>query len=247
MGGNFVCCGDFNIDLLDFESYKCKLFNNFLKDLGLLQIIRDATRVTRTSRTLVDLILTSEDSSACAAGVQSVGISDHELIHCTLSCPERSRNLSFTFRDFKNMPLDDFYADLCSSPLHQIFYTRNIDEKIEILNEILLGLLDVYAPVTIVHKHSRKHYAPWLTSNTRYLMGLRDKAFKDFKKTSSKIEILNEILLGLLDVYAPVTIVHKHSRKHYAPWLTSNTRYLMGLRDKAFKDFKKTSSSAKWL
>lgn len=190
MGGNFVCCGDFNIDLLDFESYKCKLFNNFLKDLGLLQIIRDATRVTRTSRTLVDLILTSEDSSACAAGVQSVGISDHELIHCTLSCPERSRNLSFTFRDFKNMPLDDFYADLCSSPLHQIFYTRNIDEKIEILNEILLGLLDVYAPVTIVHKHSRKHYAPWLTSNTRYLMGLRDKAFKDFKKTSSSAKWL---------------------------------------------------------
>ncbi|KAK9688544.1 Endonuclease-reverse transcriptase [Popillia japonica] len=111
MGGNFVCCGDFNIDLLDFESYKCKLFNNFLKDLGLLQIIRDATRVTRTSRTLVDLILTSEDSSACAAGVQSVGLSDHELIHCTLSCPERLRNLSFTFRDFKNMPLDDEYKE----------------------------------------------------------------------------------------------------------------------------------------
>ena len=55
---------------------------------GLKQLIQSPTRVTCSTSTLTDHILTSAPSRVSQKGAINVGVSDHQLIFCTRKIPE---------------------------------------------------------------------------------------------------------------------------------------------------------------
>ncbi|KAK9696613.1 hypothetical protein QE152_g31479 [Popillia japonica] len=55
------CLGDFNIDLLKNEQPSTILINEFFNITGITQLINSPTRLTETSRSLLDLILVTDD------------------------------------------------------------------------------------------------------------------------------------------------------------------------------------------
>ena len=76
-----ILIGDFNFDLKrSSKSAACKCFVDMFKECGLKQIIRDYTRVTQHSKTLIDLFLTSRPD-LYITGVMPVGFSDHSVIY----------------------------------------------------------------------------------------------------------------------------------------------------------------------
>ena len=52
----------------------------------LSRIIRDPTRITSTTPTVLDLILLSDAMKVENSGVSDFHVSDHLMIHCTCKC-----------------------------------------------------------------------------------------------------------------------------------------------------------------
>ena len=79
--------GDININLL-CHGQKIPMgimkYREFYALQGLTQIIENATRVTETSSSLLDHILTnSKEEKISQSGIIDIRVSDHQLIFCT--------------------------------------------------------------------------------------------------------------------------------------------------------------------
>ena len=82
---NIILVGDFNCDMtpsLDSnESHFGKRFKRILCSYGLNNIIDSPTRITLDSKSLIDLIVTSQPAKIQISGSIDLGISDHHLIY----------------------------------------------------------------------------------------------------------------------------------------------------------------------
>lgn len=176
------CLGDFNIDCLNLTSPSTDYFLQFLDSVGLKQIIEQPTRLTRTSATLIDLILVSNDSLINDKGVVDCGFSDHDLVYFTFRVGGLPRLPAFrSYRDFKNVDWELFNAELTGIPFHRIFYMSDINSKVEYFNYCLLNHFDRHAPM--ITRRFTKPYAPWITDNVKLLISLRNKAKSRFRRS----------------------------------------------------------------
>ena len=101
--------GDFNINLLvndkfvlkeiqsiDFRNLNCSLMSKYkelCQTFSLKEIIQEPTRITSTISSHLDHILTNADWKISQKGVTDVGLSDHQLIHCTRKCVRTKANM----------------------------------------------------------------------------------------------------------------------------------------------------------
>ena len=68
--------GPFNINLQ-------RRLLEFKTTFDLDQLILEPTRITPTSRTIIDMILVSDPAKISQSGVIEIGVSDHFLTYCT--------------------------------------------------------------------------------------------------------------------------------------------------------------------
>ena len=78
----YIVCNDNTISS-KFLSHDVKNYLQFCRTHDLKQLILSATRVTCSTSTLIDHIVTSVHSRVSQKGVINVGVSDHQLIFCT--------------------------------------------------------------------------------------------------------------------------------------------------------------------
>lgn len=181
-----ICLGDSNVDLLKVNNATIK-FTDMLNVYGLQQLINEPTRLTRTTSTLIDHIITSDASNIKYSGVVHVhGITDHCLIHCDVSFAIPKVPPKFLIvRDFKNIDNVMFRTHLENLPWEIIYQINGIDDKLHFLNETILWLFDAHAPNKKIRVSKPK--APWLTDNIKLMMKFRDEALKRFKLTKNKV------------------------------------------------------------
>lgn len=182
------CLGDFNIDVLDLASGSCARFSEMCDAYSIKQIVDKPTRLTRSSATAIDLILTTNtDLVADWDTMNADNVSDHELIFCNLNLRPISDKETFKIiRDFRNFDIDLFLSDFFAVPFHKLFYFNDVDTKVDFFTKHILCLFEVHAPFKKVR--SRKKFSPWLTSNTRLLMSIRDEARVKWKCSRSPID-----------------------------------------------------------
>ena len=87
---NIFIMGDLNSDLLRKRGNGTAVSENGTKLLnvitkfGLVNVIKQPTRITTTSQTLIDVSLTSDKSKVAKAGICDTGIADHRLNYAVL-------------------------------------------------------------------------------------------------------------------------------------------------------------------
>ena len=82
--------GDLNCDLLTTTPHCYTKRLKFISEsFNLKQIIKEPTRITETSETLIDVIYCSNASKICKSGVIHAGISDHS---CTYAILGKNKN-----------------------------------------------------------------------------------------------------------------------------------------------------------
>ena len=179
----FLCLGDFNINGFDINGTYGKKFIPTIEQFGLKQIINAATRITSTTATLIDYIITGIDALVEVSDVVAVhNISDHSMVFVTLQSETPVlQPKTITFRDFKYFILDDFLNDLNAIPWHIMLQLHSMDEKLAFFNFQLNEIFNFHAPIRKIIL--RKNYRPWVTDNIKILMRLRDRAYKKFKLT----------------------------------------------------------------
>ena len=93
--------GDFNCPI---NSAKGKEFIKFMSHIGLNQLIRENTRVTATSSSLIDMIFINSHR-VIESGLIKLTISDHYMIYCNIgpvNWPDRNRR-SWTYAVLKTL------------------------------------------------------------------------------------------------------------------------------------------------
>ncbi|XP_048587462.1 uncharacterized protein LOC125570205 [Nematostella vectensis] len=82
MNVEYFLLGDLNCDQTAvIPDNNTNLMNNISDIYGLTQLIKEATRITENTATLLDFIYTNHPDRIACSGVSHVGISDHSLVY----------------------------------------------------------------------------------------------------------------------------------------------------------------------
>ena len=155
LGKEIIVVGDLNCDLLKPDSPEAMSLLDFCTSVNQTQLIKEPTRVTETSSSLIDIIMTSNVSLVENHGVALSHISDHYLIYASLKLKMLKPPPSYKcVRSYKNYKPDSFLADLQRIPWYDISIMDDANVMLDHFNERFLHVLETHAPVKTVRiKH----------------------------------------------------------------------------------------------
>ena len=184
----FYLLGDINCDVSS-ESPDCNTINllNICNIFNLSQIISEPTRITNTSKSLIDLCFTNFPDKVRGSGVHSLGISDHSLIYLIRKSNWQviDANNSVAKRQFKNFNNDEFLNDLREINWSDIHSQVNPNDMWLARITKFSALLDIHAPVK--NKRLRCSKSPWINSSLISKLRERDSLKKRFDKNPSDV------------------------------------------------------------
>lgn len=147
--GMIILTGDMNIDLLGDRDTIATQYCTLLDIFGLKQMVSEPTRLTRTTRTLIDHIVTNMPSRVTHTGVIPCGIvSDHDgpfaCVNIRVSCYQPRYKYT---RSMKRFDAKTFLEDVAHLPLSLVYSSNDPDEQLEILNSLLTECIERHAPL----------------------------------------------------------------------------------------------------
>ena len=185
VGSEVVILGDLNCNVLE-DCYEGRALTEFCSTFNLTQLVESPTRVTETSKSIIDIVLTTNKDFVENCVVKSSSISDHNLVcfNLKLKAP-RPRHSYVTIRSYKNYDRDNFLVDLSRVPFHMVYFFESLDDQVDAFNCLFLEVLDVYAPFKRIKIKSRPN--PFITQEIKQLMKTRDLWHKTAKRTSDRL------------------------------------------------------------
>ena len=123
--------GDVNRDLLNKQTKQA--WSDYKEPFGLVQMVSEATRVTPSSRTLIDHIYTKCTENINSVNVPKIGLSAHFPIFFTRKMhvqPPRRKHFTISYRSFKDFDETKFANDLLSAPWDTIKLFGDTDNNI---------------------------------------------------------------------------------------------------------------------
>ena len=123
--------GNLNCNPLNAECTETKSLTSFCKSFNLSKLIASPTRVTDSSSSLIDVIVTSQSKQVIKAGVIDCLISDHDIDVLADLCLKASQP-KMTYvktRSFKNHYPDAFQYDMSFAPWSVLEIFDDIDDK----------------------------------------------------------------------------------------------------------------------
>ena len=194
--------GDFNINLFYNETYilkenqSCRYRNlatplinkykEFCQTFSLKQIIRNPTRITCNTSSLLDHILSNSVEKISNSGVINVSISDHQLIYFTrkiLRCKSNTHQKTFV-RCFKNYSVPLFNERLFGINFPNYDTFSNIDIA---YSDFLTKLLNVINSLTPKKERRIKNNSQeWFDNEVFKKIRHRNTLFENFKNSKSE-------------------------------------------------------------
>jgi exonuclease III len=196
-GKEVVLLGDLNYDYKFDETLSDNPIHLMENLFGMKQIIQSPTRVTTTSSTLIDIILTSCPERHAYTGVQDISLSDHFMTYTILDISHKKReHREVCYRNytkFDDEKCKNEFTDLFSKVDH-IFLDKldteinetDIDECWEIWKCNFLQISDKHAPFTIKRMKNRSN--PWITHDIIKLIYQREYFHKKALKSNDEKE-----------------------------------------------------------
>ena len=160
----------------------------FLSTLyNLEQLIKEPTRVTSTSSSLIDLIFTNQPSNISNSGVIDLGMSDNSLIFAVkkVTTP-KYRETRSKVRNFKKFKETDFIEELSRIPWYLTTQYTNPNDNWHVWKSFFLEALDRHAP--LIYKSIKHNSVPWINSIIKKLIRSRDYHKKRAKKYNSQVD-----------------------------------------------------------
>lgn len=181
--------GDFNDNLLNIENHMGKIVRN----VKLNQVIDTPTRITSTSATLIDLLITNRTEMIHAFDVIPSPVADHEMITINLDIkkPKCTPIIRFfrTLANYSQNTLCNLLLDKTCT-LNTILDTDNVSIQASIVTNVLRSSLDTCAP--LVTRQLTRPPAPWLTDDIRSVMKERDELQKNLKLNRYRNSLQNQ-------------------------------------------------------
>ena len=142
-----VVIGGLNFDLFS-DHNDIKKFKELCDQFQLTNSIETPTRVTESTATLLDLILSSHPDHYAKCGSLHLGISDHDLIYTV-----RKQRLpkpppkQIYYQSMKNFDAELFIRDLKNVPWESAYIFENVDDIWSHWKGLYNEVLDLHAPI----------------------------------------------------------------------------------------------------
>ena len=174
MNKSIIILGDLNCNGLDSTCREYVALNGFVREMNLQQLIKQPTRITATTESLLDIILVSDASSVLRCGTINNPISDHlpVFVELKLKSPKLSPQF-ISVRSYKNYDPDLFITDLASrwDSLLPLFAGSDVNNKLAIFDNVI---------------KIRNRPCPFISSDIKELMKSRDSLYRRFFQTRSE-------------------------------------------------------------
>ena len=153
------------------------MLSEFCCPFNLTQLIKQPTRITEKSATLIDVTLVSNTSLVEKAKAVPCSISDHDLVCVRLLLEkELAKPVFITTRSFKRYDQSAFQRDMSPAPWSVVDTFDNVEDKLNAFHLIFNQILDLHAPIKNVKVRSRPN--PYVTDENISLMRTRDNRRK---------------------------------------------------------------------
>ena len=147
--GMVVLTADIDFDLIGRPDSLVTRYSNTLDMFGLKQIVPKPTRVTRTSRTLIDHIITNYRMRIYATDVIPTSIvSDQDApFACVNVRVNRYQPRYKCIRNMNTFDEQEFISDLDTLPLNIVYSSDDLEEQLEHFNSMFKECLERHAPL----------------------------------------------------------------------------------------------------
>ena len=181
-----VLLGDFNVNYLTKRTPDTKKLISWQNRHGFTQQIRTHTRNSKSSRSLIDLIMTNMDYCT-SAGVIDLHLSDHQPVYMIKKKPRDNRgDTNFRGRSYMGYTRD-LLSDCLTNAIRESFrVTQNPNDCWELMENFLDTFLDVHCPIKTFR--SKEKTPPWMSHDVLTLSKDRDRAWVLAKETNSDVD-----------------------------------------------------------
>lgn len=182
-----IVMGDTNVDFIK-PNCQTELLKSVLDTFNLTQVIDQPTRITDTSSTLIDIICISNDVKVIQSDtLDLLKMSDHRMVWCEVDLQVlKSKPQLYTYRDFWNFNINEFSYDATYIDWKKVEHMPDINEKVNFFSDAVTTLFDIHAPCKTVV--SRQKSPVYITDTIKFMINLKDKAYKKYRKTKSDPE-----------------------------------------------------------
>ena len=186
LGKDIFVVGDLNCNLLK-GGPESDALNKLCSSLNLFQLIKEQTRLTLQSSSLIDVILTSNTSLVAESGVEETHLSDHFLVYSILKLklPKKSPDYMIT-RSFKNYSSEAFKNDLEQLIWQYNSIDHDVNQRLDNFNQKFLSVLDMHAPIKTVK--IKRRLCPFVGQEIVQLMKKRDALHKLARQTRQALD-----------------------------------------------------------
>ena len=157
-----ILTGDLNLDRLRPERTEGKMLLSLEEVYGLECLIKDPTRITPTSETLLDVILTNKPELFKTSGVLNPEMSDHHLVYWIMKerVSQHERKV-VTFRSTRTLDVEKLNEDLSCAPWNVMDTFDTLDEKYLLWESLLNTIVEKHMPTK--RMRFRKVDVPYMT------------------------------------------------------------------------------------
>ena len=209
---NLVTASSLNKPIYIIRDINCSLLKpnipgsvalmNFCRMFNLTQMVSSPTRVTDSTATLLDVIITSNANQFREVKIIECSVSDHDLVYAILRLKKQlSKPVYITTRYFKHYHPEAFYEDIEQAPWSVLDVFDDVNDKLFAFNELFCDIVDRHAPIKKIKILGRPLL--YVTDEIGHLMRAREDWRKIARKTndpcawsvykSLKREVKNEI------------------------------------------------------
>ena len=198
----YFLLGDFNIKYVYGNNQD--IFNNtkwadITVKFGLEQLIKNPTRISKTSSTIIDHIYTNCSDNIKEVFTSELAISDHYPICMTyftnLNLAKKSNHTIIKYRSFKKFDELAFQSDLLYSGLEYLETVIDPNDALNVFYDILNITLSKHAPIK-EKRVKHKHQVDWFTAEIKSSILERDYCKK--VGNHSKYKIIRNKISSLL-------------------------------------------------
>ena len=133
-----VVLGDLNCNLLK-TGLDHDALDELCSSLNLCQVIAEPTRVTQSSTSVIDVIITSNKDLVIESGVTKTCISDHFLVYCVLNVKvPKPPSFYIHVRSYKNYDPSLFSASVFQALFDNVVHTVDVNGKVAAFNDMFL-------------------------------------------------------------------------------------------------------------
>lgn len=182
-----ILCGDFNIDFADICDVQRSLLSIF-DSFGLSMHVNSPTRITKSSSTTIDYVVSNFPSDSIKSNVISAGLSDHEAIFTEFIAPRsHSRQSRHWGRIYSKSNFTKFH-NLCLTSDWSIT-PGNVDSNFKFLLDKIISAFNLAFPLRPIKP---KRHKPWASIGIR-TSAKNMRSLLYIKKFTDNIQVLDYI------------------------------------------------------